>query len=62
MGRKNKTYHISINEALQRRLEAMQAFGESKRQDKINDDTQDKIYSFSTYQAYKRQTGYFVEH
>ena len=62
MGRKNKTYRITMDEALQRRLESMQAFGESKRKGKITGEIQEKIYSFSTYQAYKRHAGYFLEY
>lgn len=62
MGRKNKAYRITMEEALQRRLESMQAFGESKRRDKEQGLTDDKIYSFSTYRAYQRQAGYFVKY
>jgi len=51
MGHKNNNI---INETIEH-LKSMQAFGTSKHLDKQNNCTQDKIYSFSTFQAYKEK-------
>lgn len=51
----NKIY----DEAMQK-LISMQSFGQSKHLDKQNKCTQDKIYSFSTYKAYKEKIMEFI--
>lgn len=60
MGRKNKEYSISLSKQIYNRLTQMQAFGESKR-DAMKDGTVgEKIFSYATYESYKKHIGYFV--
>ena len=61
MGRKSKTkYHKSLHQLAHERLGSMQAFGQSKHTDMLRGDTKDKIYSYSTYQTYKKHIGYYL--
>ena len=63
MGRNNTKYKKSLQDQAYERLKSMLAPGESKHFDKHNnpDNCKDKIYSFSTYKAYKKHIGYFVQ-
>ncbi len=61
MSRKNRKYRKSLHQQAYDRLQEMQAFGESKLDDKVNGNTYDKIYSFSTYQTYWRHIKYYLK-
>lgn len=61
MGRKNKSYAKDLHQQIYDKLTGMQAFGESKRAAAAEDATQDKIYSFSTYQTYFKHCKYFAK-
>jgi len=60
MGRNNKKYSKTLHQQAYDRLTAMQAFGESKREAKLNGTDRDKIFSFATYQTYWKHTKYFL--
>ena len=61
MGRKNKSYSKDLHQQIYDKLTSMQAFGESKRAAAAEDATQDKIYSFNTYQTYYKHCQYFAK-
>lgn len=44
------------------RLTGMQSFGESKKEAEKDGSAKDKIFSFSTYQAYWKHTKYFIKY
>ena len=48
MGRKNKTYRLSLHQQVYNRLTDMQAFGESKQLAKTDGTMKEKIFSYST--------------
>ena len=58
-GRNSRTLHQQAYD----RLQKMQAFGDSKRLDKLEnpEDFARKIYSFSTYQTYFKHIKYFIK-
>lgn len=58
-GRNSRTLHQQAYDKLQK----MQAFGDSKRLDKLEnpEDFARKIYSFSTYQTYFKHIKYFIK-
>lgn len=61
MGRKNqKKYHKTLHQLAHERLRSMQAFGQSKRADMLRGESGDKIYSYATYETYKKHVGYFL--
>lgn len=66
MGRKNKEYSKDMHQQAYDKLTAMQAFGDSKKDDMAYDKAHDtdtvsgKIYSFSTYKTYWKHTKYFI--
>lgn len=62
MGRRNKTYSISLHQQAYNRLTGMQAFGQSKREAVATGTDRDKIFSFSTYQTYWKHTKYFLSY
>lgn len=62
MGRKNKEYSKTLHQQAYDRLTGMQAFGESKREAKDDGTDKEKIFSFSTYQAYWKHTKYFIKY
>lgn len=62
MGRRNKEYSKTLHQQAYDRLTGMQAFGESKREAKDKGTDREKIFSFSTYQAYWKHTKYFVKY
>ena len=62
MGRKNKTYRLSLHQQVYNRLTDMQAFGESKQLAKTDGSMQEKIFSYSTYQSYYRACQSFVKY
>ena len=67
MGRRNKSYSKDMHQQAYDRLTAMQAFGDSKSEDKKYDKEHDtdtvseKIYSFGTYKTYWKHTKYFIK-
>ena len=62
MGRKNKSrYHKSLHQLVHERLQSMQAFGQSKRAAMIAGEDKGKIFSFATYQTYKKHIGYYLK-
>lgn len=61
MGRKNKSYSKDLHQQIYDRLTSMQAFGESKKAAAAEGATQDKIYSFNTYQTYYKHCQYFAK-
>ena len=58
-GKSGRTLHQQAYDKLQK----MQAFGDSKRLDKLEnpEDFARKIYSFSTYQTYFKHIKYFIK-
>lgn len=62
MGRKNKSYSKDLHQQAYDRLNAMQAFGESKKEAMANGTAQDKIFSFNTYQTYWKHIKYFLKY
>ena len=63
MGRSKKNqYHKSLHQQIHERLVAMQAFGDSRREDKRRREDRGKIYSFSTYQTYRRAAMRFAKY
>ena len=58
-GKSGRTLHQQAYDKLQK----MQAFGDSKRLDKIENPEEfaRKIYSFSTYQTYFKHIKYFIK-
>ena len=63
MGRsKRNQYHKSLHQQIHERLVSMQAFGDSRREDKKRGADRGKIYSFSTYQTYRRAAMRFVKY
>ena len=61
MGRKNRNkYHKSLHQLAHDRLKSMQAFGQSKRADMQMGLSADKIYSYATYQTYKKHINYYL--
>ena len=58
-GRNSRTLHQQAHD----RLQKMQAFGDSKRLDKLENPEEfaRKIYSFSTYQTYFKHIKYFIK-
>lgn len=67
MGRRNKEYSKDMHQQAYDKLTAMQAFGDSKKDDMAYDKAHDtdtvscKIYSFSTYKTYWKHTKYFIK-
>lgn len=61
MGRKNKSYAKDLHQQIYDKLTGMQAFGESKRAAVAERATQDKIYSYNTYQTYYKHCQYFAK-
>lgn len=60
--KKNKRkYTKTLHQQVYERLTSMLAFGESKHEDKGSDEARDKIYSYSTYETYKKHIGYFIK-
>ena len=57
MSHKNKK---SLTRQVQERYDSMLAMGQSKHQDKINHNTWNRIYSWSTYDSYIKHANYFV--
>ena len=63
MGRsKKKLYHKSLHQQIHERLVSLQAFGDSRRVDKKRGADRGKIYSFSTYQTYRRAAIRFAKY
>lgn len=60
MGRKNKYFKKNLKEQAYDRLVSMQCFGESKRAAKEAGETDNKIFSFSTYKSYRKHIKYFL--
>lgn len=66
MGRRNKEYSKGMHQQAYDKLTAMQAFGDSKKDDMAYDKAHDtdtvfeKIYSYSTYKTYWKHTKYFI--
>lgn len=63
MGRdKAAQYRKTLSQQAYLKLNQMQAFGESKREAIANGTAQDKIFSFTTYQTYKKHITYFLRY
>ena len=60
MGYKDKKYRKSLYEQANDKLVSMQAFGESKKEAKLNGTDADKIFSFNSYKTYWKHTKYFL--
>ena len=60
MGRKNKKYVKTLHQQAYDRLNAMQAFGESRVEGKKTGEAASKIYSYETYKTYWRQTKAYI--
>ncbi len=61
MGRRDKSYSISLHDQAYKVLTGMQAFGESKREAVKNGTDRDKIFSANTYKTYWKHTKYFLD-
>lgn len=61
MGR-DKVIVKSLYDQAYDRLKAMRAFGQSKRRDKKNGETIDKIYSIETFKTYWKHIKYFIRY
>ena len=61
MGRRNKNYSKDLHQQAHDKLVSMQAFGQSKSEDKKTNGTESKIYSFNTYKTYKKHISYFIK-
>lgn len=62
MGRNNKAYVKTLHQQVYERLNAMQAFGESKKEAIKSGTADDKIFSYNTYKAYYKHCKYFVKY
>ncbi len=63
MGRSKKNlYYKNLRQQIHERLVSMQAFGDSRRDDKKRGENRGKIYSFSTYQTYRRAAMRFAKY
>lgn len=63
MGRKNKEkYFRTLHQQFHEKLVSLQAFGESRAEDKKSGADRNKIYSFATYQTYRRAAIRFVKY
>ena len=60
LGRKDKRYVKDLHQQAYDKLMSMRAFGKSKADDLRSGSTDDHIYSYSTYQTYKKHIGYFI--
>lgn len=63
MGRKNREkYFKTLHQQFHEKLVSLQAFGESRAEDKKSGADRNKIYSFATYQTYRRAVMRFVKY
>ena len=64
MGRKNKTYSKSLKQQAREKLETMLKNGEgqSKKEAIANGTERDKIFSYNTYDTYRKHCDYFVDY
>ena len=60
MGRKNHKYKKSLHQQAYDRLTSMQAFGSSKKKAKEDGTMRDKIFSYATYETYKKHCNYYL--
>lgn len=62
--KKSDQYRKTVSQAMTERLTSMLKAGEgrSKHRDRADDVDKDKIYSFSTFKTYKRQSRYYAEY
>lgn len=58
---RNKKFHKTLHQQAYDKLTSMLAFGESKREAVLADATQNKIYSYNTYETYFKHCKYFVK-
>lgn len=61
MGQKSRNYKKTLHQQVYDRLTEMQAFGQSKHEGMADGSSTGKIYSFATYQTYKKHINYFVK-
>lgn len=61
MGRRDKSRSLNLHDQAYKRLNEMQAFGESKKDAIANGTDKDKIFSFNTYQTYFKHVKYFIK-
>lgn len=61
MGRKNKKYYRNLHQQAYDRLQGMLAIGQSKKAAKADGTDADKIFSISTYKAYRKHIDYYVD-
>lgn len=54
MGRGNQKYRKNLHQQIHEKLVSLQAFGDSRAEDKKSGADRNKIYSFSTYKTYRR--------
>lgn len=63
MGRKRRDkYFRTLHQQAHEKLVGMQAFGDSRKEDKLTGADREKIYSFSTYRTYRRAVMRFVKY
>lgn len=60
MGRNSPKYQKDLHQQAYEKLTGMIAFGQSKRADALAGLDRDKIYSYATYEAYKKHIKYFI--
>ena len=63
MGYKDKEYAKSLHQQMYDSLKAMldNGIGHSKREDTKNGETDNKIYSYNTYNTYIKHCDYFIK-
>ena len=62
MGRGNQKYRKNLHQQIHEKLVSLQAFGDSRAEDKKSGADRNKIYSFSTYKTYRRAAMRFVKY
>ena len=63
MGREKKSkYYKNLRKQAYEKLVSMQAFGESRAEDKLTGADRNRIYSFATYKTYRRAVMRFIKY
>lgn len=60
MGKSKKNRRKTLHQQAHDRLNEMLSLGDSKKEDKKNGNTQQKIYSKNTYETYWKHIKYFI--
>ena len=60
MGRRDKSYSRDLKQQIHDRLTGMLAIGEGKKQAVADGTDRNKIFSYNTYQTYRKHCNYFA--